>query len=180
MIENKTGTVIFLGEIEEVSERFSKRLVVIDTTEVGRDGQAYENCFPCEFSNNRISMLDGIAVGQQITLAYTLQGKEHNGRYYLQARGFSATPAVQQQAPFPPQQGYGQPQGYQQGYPQQAPQGYAQPQQQYQQQAPAPQPAPFPGYPTYSAGSRPYGTPENWNQPQQQPAPGGQELPWQH
>lgn len=174
MIENKTGTVIFLGEIEEVSERFSKRLVVIDTTEVGRDGQAYENCFPCEFSNNRISMLDGIAVGQQVTLAYTLQGKEHNGRYYLQARGFSATPAVQQQQHYPSQMGQRPQGGYSQqaqGYPQPAPQGYGQPQQQYQQ-APAPQG--YPQQPYVPGGYSPAPQPQY---PQQAP---GNDLPWQH
>lgn len=165
-IERKSGAVTFIGDAEYVSGKFSKRIVVIDASEIGQDGQRYDNIFPCEFTNNRMSLLDSIVVGQMVTISYTLQGKEHNGRYYLSARGINIQPEVAQQQNYPsqmcqrPQGGYSQyPQGYQQG-----PQGYPQQPQGYHQQSP--QQAPFPGYPTYP--------------PYNGAAPGEQAAPWQH
>jgi hypothetical protein len=67
---NVTGKVIVLKDVETRGERFRKREVVIETQE-GR----YPQELQIEYQNDRISLLDGVSVGDVITCWIDLRGR---------------------------------------------------------------------------------------------------------
>jgi hypothetical protein len=91
-----TGTVVHVGEVETISERFSKRTIVVET-----DEERYPQQIAVEFTNDRASMLDGAAEGM------TAGGKPP--RYFVSLNGWridlegGAEPGadVDEPAPFP-------------------------------------------------------------------------------
>lgn len=120
-------------------QSFIKReLVINDSWE--RDGTVHPNFVLIEFSGDKMAQLDSITAGMRVNVEAMINGREHNGRIFISARGMTVTPTVLQQpyAPSPSYMGYPQ-QPQQQfgasapGYPQQPayqPQQYA-PQQQF-------------------------------------------------
>lgn len=81
------GTVKLVGQTQQVSEKFSKRELVI--TEQG--GQ-FPQHIPVEFTQDRMSLLDPIAPGDQVTVTAFVNGREWTGRdgvtkHFLSLRG---------------------------------------------------------------------------------------------
>ena len=65
---------------------FSKRTLVVTVAD-GKDGK-YDQHIPIEFIKDAGAKLDGIAVGQQVTVAVNLRGREGSGRYWLSLAGW--------------------------------------------------------------------------------------------
>ena len=77
------GLVKLVNATEEVgSKGFKKRLLVVETTET------YPQLIPIEFVQDKCSLLDGVQVGQDVTVHINLRGSEYNGRYYVQLQGW--------------------------------------------------------------------------------------------
>jgi hypothetical protein len=70
-----SGTIKALGKTQQVSEKFSKREVVI--TEAG--GQ-YPQHIPVEFTQDRCSILDGYKPGEEVTVTCYVNGREWTGK----------------------------------------------------------------------------------------------------
>lgn len=82
-----TGTIKVVGKTQQVSEKFSKRELVI--TEQG--GQ-YPQMIPIEFKQDKTGMLDGYNPGEEVTVTCYINGREWTGRdgvtkYFLSLAG---------------------------------------------------------------------------------------------
>ena len=126
-----SGTLHHVGNIEHISENFSKRLVVIKVVS-GDQGQ-YEELIPLDFCNRMTDKVEGVPIGTRVSAKFGLRGREwtpQNGgetRYFLSANAyfFEYQPsAAASQAPPPPSApNYGQPMNGAQGAPPPPPQG---------------------------------------------------------
>lgn len=104
-----TGTIHHIGPVETVgSNGFTKQLLVVN------NGQQYDNLTPIEFAKDKTALLNGLRVGQSVTVHINLGGREYNGKYYPSVRGWkveadqsappqpiSAPPAKQSAPPQP-------------------------------------------------------------------------------
>lgn len=101
------GTVKHVGQTQQISERFSKREVVITET-VGQ----YPQHIPVEFANDKTSLLDDLGPGDQVTVSCYVNGREYTDRntgqprYFLSLRGdriekAGATPTPPPAPPYP-------------------------------------------------------------------------------
>jgi len=78
-----TGPVEFIGETEEFGAKgFRKRIIVVT------EGDKYPQSVPFEFVQGSVDKLDGVMVGEVVTIAFNLRGREHNGRYYPSLQGW--------------------------------------------------------------------------------------------
>jgi len=79
MSENNTATgqVIKIMDLETFVSGFSKRCFVVETA--GR----YPQPIMLECWKDRAKLLDTVRVGDTVTAAYNLNGRENNGRYYV-------------------------------------------------------------------------------------------------
>jgi len=66
------GIVHFVGEAQQVSERFSKRTIVLDMT----DNEKYPQFVEFQATGKRCGILDGYRVGDDVEIAFNLRGKE--------------------------------------------------------------------------------------------------------
>ena len=69
-----TGTVYKVSDIELVSEKFSKREIIIKT-----EGE-YPQFIPVQFANKNIDKLDHIIEGQSVTVSYNFRGRLWNDK----------------------------------------------------------------------------------------------------
>ena len=81
------GTVKLVGQTQQISERFTKREVVI-TESVG----AYPQHIPVEFANDKAALLDHVAPGEPVTVTCYVNGREYTDRsgsvrHFLSLRG---------------------------------------------------------------------------------------------
>ena len=70
-----SGTVKVVGKTQQISEKFSKRELVI-TEQAGQ----YPEHIPVEFIQDKTSMLDAIAPGDQVTVTAYVGGREWTGK----------------------------------------------------------------------------------------------------
>lgn len=70
------GIIVKIGDIETISEKFSKREIVIETP------GDYPQKISCQVSNKTIGLFDNKAEGQEVTASINIKGREHNGKYY--------------------------------------------------------------------------------------------------
>jgi hypothetical protein len=80
-----TGTVHHVGQTEVISEKFSKRLLVVKT-----DGE-YNNLCPIEFTKDKTALLDTLQIGQSVSVEVNLGGREWQGKYYASITGWKLT-----------------------------------------------------------------------------------------
>jgi hypothetical protein len=76
-----TGTIHKIGETEQVTERFKKRMVVIQITS-GNENQ-YTETVPFEVVQDKCETLDRFSEGQAVKVSFNLRGREWNGRYFV-------------------------------------------------------------------------------------------------
>ena len=125
-----TSVICFISPIQQITENFAKRYVVLNDSWVGQDGTTHENYVNIEFTGERMKMLDLYEVGNKVVIEFHVTGRKvQNGKVYNTLRGLNITTYQNQWTP-QAQQAY-VPQG---GY---APQS-AQLQQQVAQQSPQP------------------------------------------
>lgn len=80
------GTVKLVGQTQQISEKFSKRELVL--TEQGGQFPQY---IPVEFTQEKTGHLDGFAPGDQVTVTCFINGREWSRdgvtKYFLSLRG---------------------------------------------------------------------------------------------
>ena len=77
------GTIHLIGEVQQVSEKFKKRTVVITTKE-----EKYPQSVPIDFVQDKCVLLDDFSVGDEATISFNLRGSEYNGKYFVNLTGW--------------------------------------------------------------------------------------------
>jgi len=76
------GTIEVLQDTEQISDKFKKRTVVLNT------GGDYPQSVPFEFVQGNVDKLDGFGVGEEVTIHFNLRGQAYNGKYYPSLQGW--------------------------------------------------------------------------------------------
>ena len=81
-----TGTIELVGEVEQVTDKFSKRLLVISS------GGKYPKPIAVEFCNEDIPAIDGARAGEEAEVRFYLGGRKWTSpdgvdKYYVSLRG---------------------------------------------------------------------------------------------
>ena len=125
---NAISVICYISPVQQITDNFAKRDVVLNDSWVGQDGTTHENYVNIEFTGERMKMLDLYEVGNKVVIDYHVTGrKAQNGKVYNTLRGLNIatyqnqwTPVQQQAyAPQQPMQPQGQPQQPQMAQPQQ-------------------------------------------------------------
>lgn len=79
-----TGKIILIGETETVGSAgtFKKRQLVVETDE------QYKQQIPIDFVQDKTSVLDNYAIGQEVKVGINIRGNEYNGKYYVSLNGW--------------------------------------------------------------------------------------------
>lgn len=87
-----TGKIKLIQDAQTFSSGFTKREMVV-TVEDGKFPQEIN----IEFLQDKVSLLDTVSIGQEVTVSFDIRGREYNGRYFnnlvgwkMQAGGGSA------------------------------------------------------------------------------------------
>ncbi len=109
MAYDLTGKIKLIQEPQTFNSGFTKREMVV-TVEDGK----YPQDISLEFVQDKISLLEGLQPGQEVTVTFDIRGREYNGRYFNNLQGWkisaagaaaSAPPPVTESAGFPQQAG---------------------------------------------------------------------------
>jgi hypothetical protein len=77
MAYDLTGKIKLIQEAQTFSSGFTKREFVV-TVEGGKWPQ--DICLECV--QDKVSLLDDLQVGQEVTATFDIRGREYNGRYF--------------------------------------------------------------------------------------------------
>ncbi|MDX1735738.1 MAG: DUF3127 domain-containing protein [Halioglobus sp.] len=78
-----TGKIKLIQETKTFDSGFQKREMVV-TVEDGR----YPQEINLEFVQDKISLLDDLQPGQEVTVTFDIRGREYNGRYFNNLQGW--------------------------------------------------------------------------------------------
>jgi hypothetical protein len=85
-----TGKVKLIQEVMKFDSGFTKREMVV----IVEDGK-YPQEINFEFVQDKISLLDNLQEGQEVTVTFDIRGREYNGRYFNNLQGWKIeTPGV--------------------------------------------------------------------------------------
>ena len=76
------GKIALIGQTEQVSDNFTKRLLVVETDET------YPQKIAVEFVKDKTAVLDSYKVGDTVTVDVNLRGSEYKGKYYVNLQGW--------------------------------------------------------------------------------------------
>jgi single-strand DNA-binding protein len=101
MAYDLTGKVKVVQDAKTISDKFTVREFVV-TVEDGN----YPQDIVLQFVNDKVSLLDTVQVGQEVTVSFDIRGREYNGRYFnnlnawkLQAGAAAAAPSAADKPP---------------------------------------------------------------------------------
>ena len=70
-----TGEITNIGEIQQITDNFSKRVVTVKTDA----NSQYPQWIKLETNNTKNALLDAFKEGENVTIDFNLNGKENNG-----------------------------------------------------------------------------------------------------
>lgn len=79
-----TGYVKELTAVHAVTERFSKRTLVL----TDRD-ERYPSIVPIEFANEKMANVEDLRPGDKVKVGFHINGREWDGKYFTNLRGMS-------------------------------------------------------------------------------------------
>ena len=78
-----SGKVHKVGEVQQITEKFSKRQLVLDT------GDKYSPFLPIDFAGKNLNAPSALQVGQEVTIHINLGGREaKDGRFWPDISGW--------------------------------------------------------------------------------------------
>jgi single-strand DNA-binding protein len=83
MAYDLTGKVKLIQDAQTFGSGFTKREMVV----VVEDGK-YPQEINLEFVQDKVSLLDNVQVGQEVTVTFDIRGREYNGRYFNNLQGW--------------------------------------------------------------------------------------------
>lgn len=98
-----TGKLLHIGQRQQVTEKFAKRIFTVET----KSGQ-YPEFVALQFVQDRTDLIDPFQVGQEVRVHFNLKSREYSGNFYteLTAWGIAlaapGTPPAETPAPPPP------------------------------------------------------------------------------
>ena len=72
-----TGTLKPLMDLQTFASGFTKREFVMEVKDVN-----YPQMIKFECVKDKTAILDGLAIGDEITVTFDIRGNEYNGRYF--------------------------------------------------------------------------------------------------
>jgi hypothetical protein len=89
-----TGKVKLVRETQTFAGGFTKREVVV----IDESGN-YPQEINVEFVQDKVTLLDNVRAGDEVTIAFDLRGREHNGRWFNSIHGWKITSHSQSEEP---------------------------------------------------------------------------------
>lgn len=83
-----TGKIKLIQDPQTFQSGFAKREMVV-TVEDGN----YPQDINLEFIKDKMSLLDDLQPGQEVTVSFDIRGREYNGRYFNNLQGWKIVPA---------------------------------------------------------------------------------------
>ena len=83
MAYDLTGKIKLIQEAKTFDSGFTKQEMVV----IVEDGK-YPQEINIEFVQDKISLLDNLQVGQEVTVTFDIRGREYNGRYFNNLQGW--------------------------------------------------------------------------------------------
>jgi hypothetical protein len=83
MAYDLTGKIKLIQDAQTFGSGFTKREMVV----VVEDGK-YPQEINLEFVQDKVSLLDTVVVGQEVTVTFDIRGREYNGRYFNNLQGW--------------------------------------------------------------------------------------------
>lgn len=71
------GRIIHLGQVEQKSEKFRMRIIVIETAD------KYPQQIPVQFTNANVDKADALKLGDSVSVSCNIRGREYSGKWYL-------------------------------------------------------------------------------------------------
>ena len=93
MAYDLTGKIKLIQEAKTFDSGFTKREMVV----IVEDGK-YPQEINLEFVQDKISLLDNLQPGQEVTVTFDIRGREYNGRYFNNLQGWKVVAADEQSA----------------------------------------------------------------------------------
>lgn len=81
-----TGKIKLIQEAKTFDSGFTKREMVV----IVEDGK-YPQEINIEFVQDKVSLLDKLQAGQEVTVTFDIRGREYNGRYFNNLQGWKIT-----------------------------------------------------------------------------------------
>jgi single-strand DNA-binding protein len=81
-----TGKIKIIQPVQTFGSGFTKREMVV----IVEDGK-YPQEINIEFVQEKVSLLDKLQVGQEVTVTFDIRGREYNGRYFNNLQGWKLT-----------------------------------------------------------------------------------------
>jgi len=78
-----TGKIKLIQEAKTFDSGFTKREMVV----IVEDGK-YPQEINIEFVQDKVSLLDALQPGQEVTVTFDIRGREYNGRYFNNLQGW--------------------------------------------------------------------------------------------
>ncbi len=102
MAYDLTGKIKLIQEAKTFDSGFTKREMVV----IVEDGK-YPQEINVEFVQDKVSLLDSLQVGQEVTVTFDIRGREYNGRYFNNLQGWKIVtvgdePAISREDQSPP------------------------------------------------------------------------------
>lgn len=80
-----TARLIKKFSTEQVTEKLQKRIIVVQT-----DGE-YQKDIAFSLLNDKCSLVDSINMNEMVKVKFDISSREHNGKYYTEAKAFGVT-----------------------------------------------------------------------------------------
>jgi hypothetical protein len=96
MAYDLTGKIKLIQDAQTFGSGFTKREMVV----VVEDGK-YPQEINLEFVQDKVSLLDTVSVGQEVTVTFDIRGREYNGRYFNNLQGWKIQAGEAAAAPAP-------------------------------------------------------------------------------
>ena len=90
-----SGKIKLVQEPKTFNSGFTKREMVV----IVEDGK-YPQEINIEFVQDKVSLLDELQVGQEVTVTFDIRGREYNGRYFNNLNGWKIATSGDEN-PFP-------------------------------------------------------------------------------
>jgi len=78
------GKILEISSVQTFASGFQKRTIVVETS-----AEKYPQQIPVEFVQDNIQKLDGLQVGDGVSVAFNLRGREFQGRYFVNLAGWN-------------------------------------------------------------------------------------------
>ena len=75
-----TGIVHSIGDVQTITDNFSKRDVIVRHDELGTNGQTYTQHVGIEATGSSLEFWDDVGVGDQVAVRCRIRGKLYNRR----------------------------------------------------------------------------------------------------